>query len=93
VTGSAALSAFHTSGRNWFNSLIGVLPIFASTLRKYACGSRLCRSALAINVHKRAWLAPAASLPANSQFFRPIATRFSARSAALLSMFRKPCSA
>jgi hypothetical protein len=37
--------------------------------------------------------APAASLPATSQFLRPIATRLSARSAALVSMFRKPCSA
>jgi hypothetical protein len=29
-------------------------------------------------------------LPAKSQFFRPMATRVGARSAALLSMFKKP---
>ena len=38
-------------------------------------------------------MAPAAaSLPAKSQFFLPDGHAFQGRSAALLSMFRKPCS-
>ncbi len=55
------------------------------------CGSTACRSALAMRVQRRAWFSAAASWPAKSQFLRPIATRFNARSAALLSMLRKPC--
>ena len=49
------------------------------------------RSQLAISDHSRAWFSAAASLPAKSQFLRPMATRLSARSDALLSMFKKPC--
>ena len=67
---SAASSAFHLSGRNCSNSLIGVWPILARTLIMYFCGSNPCRSALAISVQSLAWLWPAASFPAKSQFFR-----------------------
>ena len=37
--GSAASSAFHTSGRNCPSSSRGVVPILASTLVRYRCGS------------------------------------------------------
>ena len=38
--GVGEFSAFHTSGRNWSSWLIGVVPILANTLVRYACGSR-----------------------------------------------------
>ena len=51
---SAASSRCHTSGRNCSRSLSGVWPIFASTLRRYACGPGPCASVPVIRVHSAA---------------------------------------
>ena len=54
VAGSISSSRFHTSGRNWSSSSAGDRPILARTLVRYRCGSRPCRSALAISDQSRA---------------------------------------
>jgi len=53
ICASAASSRFHTSGRNCSSSSAGVVPIFARTLVRYRCGSRPCRSQLAISDQSR----------------------------------------
>ncbi len=64
----------------------------ATTSRSQVQGFAPQRLAHSISVYALAAQRPPPSLPANSQFLRPTTTFLSARSLALLSMLRYPCS-
>src|SRR5512135_2330928 len=90
--GSGASAGSQRSGNNSSIRLLGCVLTRSSTSRRYASGSTPRSLQLVHRLISTAAVFPPLSLPANSQFFRPMATGFKARSLAPLSISRKPAS-